>query len=92
MSAQRKKYTKDFKKDTVMYLLNSGKEIKEVAKDMGINASQLSKWKREFLNDSENAFPGNGNPKDKELFELKKKLADITEERDILKKALAIFS
>ena len=41
---------------------------------------------------TDSPFPGNGNPIDKELFELKKENAILREEREILKKALAIFS
>ena len=45
-----------------------------------------------LLSHPEKSFPGKGNPRDEELFKLKRELADTKEERDILKKALAIFS
>ena len=90
--AERRKYDKEFKKDTVEYLLRSGMLIKEVAAEFGLNPQVLGRWKKEYQMNKDQAFPGNGKPKDKELYELKKELADIKEERDILKKALAIFS
>lgn len=49
---------------------------------------------KEFKEQGEQSFPGSGKIKlcNEELFQLRKKLADVTEERDILKKAVAIFS
>jgi len=54
----------------------------------------LNRWIREYKADSKYAFPGLGNLKEpeKKLYELRKELADTKMERDILKKALAIFS
>jgi len=61
---------------------------------LGISANVLSRWKRQMTDDPAFAFPGKGylKPVDEELRRLKKELRDVTEERDILKKALAIFS
>ena len=89
---EKRKYTKEFKKDTISLLMSSRKTMTEIANDLGIHVSLLTRWKKELKADGENAFPGNGNPKDKEIFELKCQLAHVTEERDILKKAIAIFS
>lgn len=90
---ERRKYTKEFKKESVEYSLSQpGKTITEVAKALGIKPDILSRWKIEYNKNKTNAFPGNGNPKDKELFELKKQIADLREENEILKKAAAIFS
>jgi transposase-like protein len=54
----------------------------------------LSRWIREYNSDNQYVFPGLGNLKepDEELRKLRKELADTKMERDILKKALAIFS
>lgn len=55
----------------------------------------LHRWKREYLHAKEQAFPGKGNlggSAERELRDLQKQLRDVEEERDILKKALAIFS
>jgi transposase len=87
---KRRKYTKDFKDEAVMLLRSSNKTITEISGDLGIRHDLLSRWNREF--DEKNSFPGNGNPRDKEIYEYKKKIALLEEERDILKKALAIFS
>jgi transposase len=54
----------------------------------------LGRWKKEYLEDQKHAFPGKGRmkPEAAELFQLKKRVADLEQEREILKKALAIFS
>ena len=88
----RRKYDKQFKIDAVELLKNSDKTIAEIAHDLGIRYDLLSRWNREFETDNKQAFTGNGNPRDEDLAKLKKELANVQEERDILKKALAIFS
>ena len=90
----RRKYDREFKLQAVKLSLESGKSVKEVAEDLGICAGNLARWRREYREDSENAFPGIGKlkPEDEELRKLRKENADLKEERDILKKALAIFS
>ena len=90
---QRRKFDAQFKMEAVRLVLN-GKSIRQAAADLGINANALARWRREYLADNQNAFPGKGNlkPEDEEMCQLKKQLRDVTEERDILKKAMAIFS
>jgi transposase len=90
MASGRKKYTKDFKTDAVNLYRTSGKSMKEIAEELGLAENMLWRWNKDF--DDENAFPGNGNPQEKELYELKKENAILREEREILKKAIAIFS
>ena len=92
MGRQRRKYDKQFKKESVEYLKKAEKTITEVAAELGIERDILSRWKKEYNEHQEKAFPGNGNSIEAELFQLRRKLADVEEERDILKKALAIFS
>ena len=92
MGKTRRKYDKDLKKESVEYLKKTGKSITAVAAELGIKRDLLSRWQREYDEHQEKAFPGNGNPREEELFKLRKELADVKEERDILKKALAIFS
>ena len=89
----RRQYTAEFKIEAVKMVLN-GRSVNDVADGLGINASMLSRWKREYLKDHGKAFPGKGqlNPDEKEIADLKKRLRDKEEENAILKKALAIFS
>jgi len=77
----------------IVELLNSGRKIKEVSDEYGLNDSMLRRWKREFL-----AKAGDFTKKKEfsqeelELKNLRKELREITMERDILKKAVSIFS
>jgi len=90
----RRKYDREFKEDAVRLILDGGRSVREVARDLGIHENMLSRWKKEYLQDKEHSFPGKGHmkPHEEELFKLKRKIADLEEDRAILKKALAIFS
>ena len=93
---QRRSYTEEFKKDAVELSINSDKTIKEIAEDLGINYGNLTRWRREYKQKGNLAFPGNGNqkltPEQQKIKELKDKFKEVKLERDILKKAVAIFS
>jgi transposase len=68
--------------------------VRSVAQDLGIHENMLHRWKQEYLEDPEHSFPGKGHmkPHEEELLKMKRRIADLEEEREILKKALAIFS
>ena len=91
---QRRDYTKEFKLEAVRLVTEEGMTVRQVADDLGINRSNLNRWKRQYERDAEEAFPGNGRMKesDEELRQLRRELARVKQERDILKKAVAIFS
>jgi transposase len=94
MSEQRRRFDREFKFEAVRLATRGDKTMTQVALDLGISTNVLSRWKRQLTDDPAFAFPGKGHlkPADEELRKLKKELRDVTEERDILKKALAIFS
>jgi transposase len=89
---KRRKFNKEFKKESVEFLLRSSKTASKVAAELGIRQDLLSRWKREYEEHEDKAFPGQGNPIEAELTALKRELADVKMERDILKKAVGIFS
>lgn len=91
MSTKRK-YDNQFKKDAIELLISSGKTATQVAMDLGIRSEIISRWKREFNEGEKVSFPGQGNARDQEVRRLKKENAELKMEREILKKALAIFS
>ena len=93
MKSQRK-YDREFKINSVKLYRESGKTLEEIAKNLGIPKTTLYCWVEEFKEHGEKSFPGSGTlkPCNEELYSLKKQLADVTMERDILKKAVAIFS
>jgi len=90
----RRKYDREFKEDAIRLIVDGGRSVREVARDLGIHENMLCRWKKEYLQDTEHSFPGKGHmkPHEEELFKLKRKVADLEEDRAILKKALAIFS
>lgn len=92
---ERKKYDRSFKLMTVE-LSKSRSDIKELAQELDISADLIYRWRREFLNKEENSFPGHGiasqTPQEAEIARLKKQLREAELERDILKKAVSIFS
>jgi len=89
-----RKYGREVKLETVRLVTEGGRPAVEVAKDLGIHENLLYNWRRKYLDDTAHAFPGKGHlkPADEQMRCLKKELTDVKEERDILKKALAIFS
>lgn len=91
---ERKKYTREFKVEAVHLMEVTDKKITEVEDDLGIGRGCLSRWYRELQGEKNGvkSFPGNGNPRDEELARLRKELAIVKEEREILRKAVAIFS
>jgi len=92
--SNRRTFTKEFKVESVQYALSCDKPVEQIAKDLGIHVNNLHRWITAYKKDKENAFPGVGNGKDTkdDNYILRKKLAETELERDILKKALAIFS
>jgi len=92
MDKTRRKYDKQFKLDTLEYVQKGDKSISQIAKELGIHKDLIYRWKTEFKQDNKHVFSGQGNPSDKEIDRLKKENRELQIERDILKKALAIFS
>ncbi len=93
-NGKRRSFDRVFKVEAVRLVTEDGRKVTEVARDLGIGANQLHRWKRQFTEDGECAFVGKGQltPEQEELRRLSRELVDVTEERDILKKVVAIFS
>ncbi len=89
----RRSFTPQFKKDAVR-LVNGGRSVTDVSRSLGIARSLLQRWRDQLEAGDADAFPGQGKQSGdaEELRKLKKKLRDVTEERDIIKKALAYFA
>jgi len=91
----RKKYDKEFK-TMVVNLCLSGRQSKEVALEMDLDRSMVQRWVREYNTYNDNSFKGNGNAvmtsEQEEIAHLKAELHRAQTERDILKKAVSIFS
>jgi transposase len=90
----RKQFTPEFKREAVQLLDGGSRPASELARELGVRRNQLYKWQREFQARGTGAFPGAGARKERttEVTRLKRELARVTEERDILKKAAAYFA
>ena len=94
MTETRRTYTDEFKREAVQLLESSGKTARQLERELGIGKTCLSRWKRELTEKGEQAFPGQGHvlPEQEQIQELKRQVEVLRQERDILKKAVAIFA
>ncbi len=94
MGAINRHFSKEFKINAVQLAIEKKMSVRQVAEDLDIHPKLLHIWKSKFLRDGEKAFKGKGriSPEKTELRKLHKELEKVKEERDILKKALAVFS
>jgi transposase len=91
----RRSFDKEFK-EMVVKLHKTGKSSNEIGRELGIPRDMVSRWCREHESHGDQSFSGNGkailSPEQREISELKKALKEAQIERDILKKAVSIFS
>ena len=87
---KKKRFDRDFKMSAVKMVTEGGHKAAEVARSLGIDAGRLYLWKKQFSNSGDKAFVGKGHLG--EMAALRRKLRDVEMERDILKKAVGIFS
>jgi len=94
MTKIRRSYTREFKLEAVHLLETSGRSAAQLERELGIGSGCLSRWKQEFAEEGEHAFPGHGRlaPDQERIRQLEQENAILRQERDILKKAVAIFS
>jgi transposase len=94
MVSKRRRYTREFKIETVRLITDSDQTVSEVARDLEIHPNTLYKWVHQYGENPKEAFPGKGkqDPEADELTRLRRENQRLKMERDILKKAMAIFS
>ncbi len=94
MTTTRRQYDSEFKRAAVELAQTSGKSMAELERELGLSAGLLKQWVRAAKRDGGEAFRGNGRMKasDEELRRLRRENAILRQERDILKKAMVIFS
>lgn len=90
----RKHISPDFKREAVQLLESGSRSGSEIARELGIARNRLYTWQAELRARGRGAFPGSGLRTERatEITRLKRELARVTEERDILKKAAAYFA
>jgi len=95
MTKRHRNYTIEFKQKAIELSYSRG-NVSQVCKELDIPTSVLHRWRRESKTYGKNSFPGHGKPKQtdeqREIATLKRQLKDMELERDILKKAISIFS
>ncbi len=94
MTTVRKQYSREFKQEALRLLETSGKSAAQLERELGISDGCLLQWRRRAAELGEQAFPGHGRmaPDQERLHQLERENAILRQERDILKKAVSIFS
>ena len=91
MARTRRTYDRQFKLDAVALLESSGRQVREIEAELGIGKGCLSHWRRELAEESQTEA-GLGLSDKEQIVRLERELRIVRQERDILKKAVAIFS
>jgi len=86
----RRQYDEEFKREAVRLTYDPDRTVAGVARDLGMNENNLWRWRKQFGRPGESIGPAAS--AEDEVNRLRRQLARVTEERDILKKALAVFS
>ena len=94
MSKQRKTYTREFKLEAIRLAETSGRSIAQVERELGLSPGTIFHWRQDLQRHGAEAFPGQGHllPSDERLRQLERENAILRQERDILKKAIAVVS
>jgi transposase len=92
--AGRRRFSREFKLEAVKLVTERGVSAAQAARDLGVHPNVLRAWVRELRTDPTYAFPGHGTqkPEDAEVARLRREVARLKMERDILKKAAAFFA
>ena len=90
----RRKYTREFKLEAIGLIRDRGVSVGQASRDLGIHENTLRAWLKDFAADPQHSFPGHGQmkPEAAEIARLKREVAKLKAERDILKKAAAYFA
>ncbi|MBA3507119.1 MAG: IS3 family transposase [Betaproteobacteria bacterium] len=89
----RRQFSREFKLEAVRLVKERGVTAAQAARDLDVHENVLRKWVREKAVDPQQAFPGKGvmKPEQAEIERLKKEVAKLRMERDILKKGRGLF-
>jgi len=91
---KRINYSPEFRRETAKYIIENGISISQGVKKFGVGPTALRRWRAEYREDPEQAFPGKGRLRadDEQIRQLKEENKRLRQERDILKKATAFFA
>jgi transposase len=90
----RRQFSREYKLEAVRLVTERGVSVAQAARDLDVHINSLRKWIQDVREDPAQAFPGEGRqkPEDAELTRLRREVAQLRMERDILKKAAAYFA
>ena len=90
----RRIFSREFKVEAVRLVKERGVSVAQACRDLDVHENVLRRWVRELSADPAQAFPGHGQPKPEqlEIERLRREVAKLRAERDILKKAAAFFA
>lgn len=95
MVKERETYSKEYKLD-VVERSNHSPDVPTLAKELGISTHLIYKWRSRYKNKGASGFSGKGiaqlTPEEQRFKDLEKKYKEVVMERDILKKAIGIFT
>ena len=91
---RKKRYDAEFKRDIAKIYLDGKRTGQSLATELGVHLNTIYKWGEQYRTDPDNAFPGSGNFKldEEELIKTKRRVRELEEEVEILKKAAAYFA
>jgi transposase len=92
MAGKRRKFTAEFKGEAVRLVASSGKPLAQVARELGLHEQVLRNWKKQATAGDGGEVVPDRFAQEEEIRRLRRELARVTEERDILKKATAFFA
>jgi transposase len=94
MTKIRKTYTREFKLEALQLVKTSGKSISQIERDLGLSQGTLFHWRQQLTQQPTEAFPGHGrlSATDAHVRQLERENNILRQERDILKKAIAVLT
>lgn len=88
----RRSFTEEFKAGAVRLVLDEGKSISQVGRDLDVAQSVIGNWVKQARADRSNGKTGLTTEERAELARLRREVKDLRQQRDILKKAAAFFA
>ena len=91
---ERRKFGREFKIEAVLPVKERGVSVAQASRDLDVHENVLRKWVKDFAAEPGHVFPGHGQmkPEQLEIDHLRREVAKLKAERDILKKAAANFA
>jgi len=87
-----KKYSDEFKRDVLAMVAEGSRSVAQLERDLDITSGLIYKWQPRYRVKGETLQPSEARAEQAELRRLRRELEIVKQERDILKKAIQVFS